>query len=64
MGTRQRPFKGMLPHQVMAAVGFNGQQLPRPSGEQSREIPEGYVELMYNWCVQRGLLLAIFVGWL
>ena len=64
MATRQRPFKGMLPHQVMAAVGFNGQQLPRPSGEQSREIPEGYVELMYNWCVQRGLLLTIFVGWL
>ena len=39
VSVRKKPFAGMMPHQVMAAVGFNGQQLPRPvtAAEKSAE---------------------------
>ena len=49
MATRCKPFAGMLPHQVMAKVGFNSQQLERPTPEQTGgPLPDGYVELMYD----------------
>jgi hypothetical protein len=39
----------MIPHQVMAAVGFNGLQLPRPT---AGDIPPGLVDIMYR-CMAR-----------
>ena len=53
MATRCKPFYGMLPHQVMAKVGFNSQQLVPPTAEQLQAagggaLPEGYVDVMYG----------------
>lgn len=47
IATRARPFHGMMPHQVMAAVGFNNQQLPREPLATAGAAP-ALVELMYE----------------
>ena len=62
LATRKIPWSGRRDVEVMVGVGANGWRLEDPAevlpAMLAKEIPEGFVELMYHWCAHCLVLLA------